>query len=213
MAQAPAFEVASIKESPAPIGGRGGGGPGAMTIPEPNRVSASGVTLRQAIEFAYNVRSYQIIGLEGRVQQKYDIEAKSAGSASAAELRGMMQSLLAERFKLALHRENRVVPVYEMTLGKGGPKMPEVKGGDPEPKPHRGFSMVGTPAEFVKAVGVDMPVVDKTGLTAKYRFDVTIQSGQDLLTSIQDQFGLKFTPRKDPVEVLVIDHAEKLVEN
>jgi uncharacterized protein (TIGR03435 family) len=207
---APAFDAASVKLAP-PAGGRGGGLT-SVVIPDPTRVTGRHVTLRQAIQFAYNVHPYQISGVDWRGQDSYDIEARPAGAATPDQLRQMMQTLLAERFHLALHRETKVLPVYEMTVAKGGPKMPEVKEGETGAGAGQrpGFFFVGTAGDFADAIGVDMPVVDKTGLTGKYHFDVTIEPGQDLLAALQEQFGLKFTPKKDPIEVLVIDHVEKI---
>jgi uncharacterized protein (TIGR03435 family) len=97
------------------------------------------VSLKMLIQTAYDLRGpeagQRISG--GPVwldSNKYDIEAKAAEPVSEAELKRMLQSLLAERFQLALHRETREMPGYTLGVAKGGPKLKEAK-----PKRVRGF--------------------------------------------------------------------------
>ena len=94
--------------------------------------------------------------------------------------------------------------------------MPEVKDGDKPAglRPGTGLSVVSTAGVFAdiiwKLSRLEWPVIDKTGLTARYHFDMTIDRDQDAAPAIQEQLGLKLTPKRDPIEVLVIDHAEKV---
>ena len=128
----------------------------------------------------------------------------------------MLQALLAQRFGLALHRETRVLPVYEMTVANGGAEMPEVTDGAPppgkDPRQHFLF-MLATTGKFADVLshflGMELPIVDKTGLTAKYRFVVDMEPEGDVVSAVRDQLGLKLTANKAPTEILVIDHAEK----
>jgi uncharacterized protein (TIGR03435 family) len=115
-----AFEVASVKVS---TGIGAAGYPRTVNIPDPNRVSARNASLRLLIEFAYDVRDFQIAGAEWVDSIRYDVEAKADRARTSAELRHMLQQLLLDRFDLGLHRETRDIPVLEMTVAKGGPKV------------------------------------------------------------------------------------------
>jgi uncharacterized protein (TIGR03435 family) len=150
----------------------------------------------------------------------------------------MLRSLLAERFKLAVHTETREFPVYVLTLAKNGPKFHEAKAGDtyenayklPDGSPAGpGFHTdndtatgqnvaIETLARWLSR-RLGRTVVDRTGLAGKYdfKFSWTRDEGENssdplmspILGAIQQQLGLKLESGKGPVEVIVIDHAEK----
>src|SRR6516225_10319988 len=114
----PAFEVASIKPSLDPPGSVVG------IFESKGRISAKHVTLKRCVRGAYNVPEPQIIGGPKWVDQdRYYIEAKAAVPASDHELMLMLQTLLADRFKLVLHREQRAIPGYRLVLGNRGLKV------------------------------------------------------------------------------------------
>ena len=129
----PEFEVASIKLSK----------PGTRTTFGVGNGGASeaNVTLKALIAFAYRLQGYQILGEPGWVSSdRFDIEARAADrNADSDQLRLMLQSLFADRFKLALHRETRQANVYALVVAKGGPKIklsadqisPDVNGPSP----------------------------------------------------------------------------------
>jgi hypothetical protein len=111
------FEVASVKVSQAspdaPKGNRGlKSSIGSVTI--------QNMPLAPIVRWAYGVKDFQVDGPQWTNVQGYDIFAKAAGPAKDPELQVMMQHLLEERFKLVVHREIRELPVYEMTIAKGG---------------------------------------------------------------------------------------------
>jgi uncharacterized protein (TIGR03435 family) len=120
-AQAPAFEVASVKptrsgEPTINIRQRPGGG-----------FSAHNAPLRMLLTYAYNIRPHQLSGAPAWTSDaRFDIEAKSEG-ASPAQVRQMLQTLLAERFHLSAHRETREQPGYALVVAKGGPRLRESK--------------------------------------------------------------------------------------
>jgi uncharacterized protein (TIGR03435 family) len=134
----------------------------------------------------------------------------------------MMQALLAERFKLTVHREARELPMYALTVAKGGAKVTTREhtgsmGQNPFGMPGRGV-LVGTEvtAEMLaKALANQLgrSVQDATGLKGVFDFklewspDQTAE-GASLFTAIQEQLGLRLEARKGPVEVLVIDRVE-----
>jgi uncharacterized protein (TIGR03435 family) len=119
------FEVASIKPHP--------GIDNLVHIqPSPGgRLVVENLSLRQLVQNAYGVQSFQISGGPGWTNSDlYDIEAKAEGSPSGKQMTGpMLQTLLEDRFKLRLHRETRLLPVYELKVEKGGMKLPRSKEG------------------------------------------------------------------------------------
>jgi len=130
----PTFEVASVKPA-APITGnfiRMGmrGGPG---TPDPGQISYSNVTLKNVLTNAYGVKGFQISGPGWLDSERYDIVAKLPRGATKEQFMVMLQNLLAERFKLTLHREKRDLPMYALVVGKNGPKLKESVD-DPPPK-------------------------------------------------------------------------------
>ncbi len=137
----------------------------------------------------------------------------------------MLQSLLAERFRLALHHEPRRIPHLDLTAAKGGPRMPLA---DDAPMARRYY---GTGRLSYTHVSMDrlvlllsrqlkQPVFDRTGLSGFFdvELDWTPDNAEpdpnatpypDIFTAIQRQLGLKLEASNSPLEVLVIDHAEK----
>jgi uncharacterized protein (TIGR03435 family) len=117
------FEVASVKPSATSQGGLRGalmGGPGTG---DPIRITGNGITLARLIGTAYDVPFDQISGPAWLQEEHYDIAAKVPAGATKDQVKPMWQSLLAERFGLAFHREPKEFPVYELTLAKGGAKL------------------------------------------------------------------------------------------
>jgi uncharacterized protein (TIGR03435 family) len=107
----PAFEVASIKlrtGDPAPY------------VPEsPDRFVDPDATLSSLIEYAYDVRDFQVIGGAGWVRSdRFDVSAKAATVVSDEQMRLMMQRLIAERFRLKTHVESREMPVYALVMAR-----------------------------------------------------------------------------------------------
>ena len=223
-----AFEVASVR--PGAMWKAGGEGHSRSDIEfSPDSLTMRNVDLSECVQWAYGVKFYQISGLNP--PERYDILAKADGPVPVSRLRAMLQELLAKRFNLALHRETKMLRVYELAAAKGGPRLPAAKT-DAEisalhsspslPRVEGGdfiFPDTSMP-EFAEKLsdlrGIDHPVVDRTGL--KGVFDITLKSaasamlqpdGPSLITLLQEQLGLKLVSARAPVEVLVIDHAEK----
>ena len=154
----------------------------------------------------------------------------------------MLRSLLADRFKLTFHRQQKSMPLYELEVDKDGPRMkPSAEAPDDLPKvistvypdhitlPARNVNM-GDFASLLQRAVLDRPVVDKTGLTGRYDFDLTWApdasqfggevpvapadaSSPPLFTAIREQLGLRLEATKGPVEVLVIDSVERASPN
>jgi uncharacterized protein (TIGR03435 family) len=135
-ASRPRFEVASIKRASDP-------GPNMMR-PLPNGTTGT-ASLKLMMQRAYGVQAFQITGGEEWIQSdRYAIEARGAGTPSHDQISLMLQSLLEDRFQLKIHRETRELPVFNLVIAKGGPKLPSPKEGgcadsaDPLPEPTGG---------------------------------------------------------------------------
>jgi len=120
----PAFEVASVKAATDP-----GRQPMFCIIPcypgerltvEGGRVDIRYMPLRKLIVAAYRIKPYQLSGPDWMQSDRFDIVAKLAEGASAEQVPEMLQALLVERFKLAIHRENKDIPVVALVVGKNG---------------------------------------------------------------------------------------------
>jgi uncharacterized protein (TIGR03435 family) len=185
---AQSFEVASIKpDSP------GGVSTGDFRFLPGGRLSAQQVLLRFFIQNAYGLKPFQILGGPEWINSEgYDIEAKAEGNPSPEQMQRMMQTLLEDRFKLRAHRETKELPVYALTVAKGGLKLPEPKEGSCGDTPcgrvmvriarFGGAQIQGgkiTMAELVRVLSNMMgrTVIDKTGFTGE--FDVQLQFALD----------------------------------
>jgi len=229
----PLFEVASVKRSnPAPA--RGDGLFAAIPVgidTAPGKLTAQNETLRNLISAAYGVRAYQISGPDWLNSERYDIVAKAAKPVGDDQLRQMLQPLLAERFRLTLHRDQKEFTVYVLAVDKSGPKITKSKDeGDSNVNMggRRLTAQRTSLPQFANLLSLhtDRPVVDRTGLVGN--FDIALSWAPDALagtpdpsgpmpaifTAVREQLGLKLQTSKEPLEVLVIDHAEKVpIEN
>jgi uncharacterized protein (TIGR03435 family) len=140
------FDVASLKPS-APPGSGGGrsrivgmqGGPG---TPDPTRVRFSCMNLKGLVSFAYEASGFQISGPSWTEEDRFDIVATVANGTTKEQFRTMLQNLLAERFKLQIHREQKTISLYLLTVGKNGAKLKTsqadaIADADSEPKPRQ----------------------------------------------------------------------------
>jgi uncharacterized protein (TIGR03435 family) len=224
----PAFDVASIRPTRLVSGVEGGNRP--KVVVAPGELMMHRHTLRDAIEWAYGVRSFQIAGPAAINDERYEIGARVDAPATPAQLRLMLRTLLADRFRLSLHRERKDVAVYGLVLGRNGPKLHASAGEEsgwsklPGPGLRLSFraSTVAQLAEFLSTlVFVDRPVIDATGLGSDYDFALDLREVADsadaarpsLGTLLEEQLGLKLDARKAPFEMLVIDRAERPAAN
>lgn len=208
----PTFEVASVK--PSTPGSSGGG-----ITPGPDGLTARNVTLLFCIRIAYDVQEYQVSGPGWLNNEQYDIAAKTAAPVGQDQLRLMLQTLLADRFGLVLHRETRPRNVFTLVVGKDGTKLNEATGqgdgatADVGHLAFKGASMSALARRLSQQL--HEPVSDMTGLKGLYDFTLDWQQddnvpGTSLFTAVQEQLGLKLESKKTQIEVLIIDHAEKI---
>jgi uncharacterized protein (TIGR03435 family) len=224
------FAAASIRPSAAEVQFEHDG----KTVTTPGTVTMRDVTVATCIKWAYGVQDSQISGPAWLQSDHFDITAKADEPAADEKLKLMMRSLLAERFALSFHRQNKELRSYVMTVAKGGAKLHESA---PDVKPFRENSAIGTVAkattmkEFADFMAgpLQAPVVDMTGLTARYDFELNftryIPTGETvmkvdydntngiIISALKGELGLDLQSRKEEVEVLVIDRVERPSDN
>jgi uncharacterized protein (TIGR03435 family) len=235
------------------------------------RLVANNASLLLLVRFAYAdhgsphsrpLLASQVVGGPAWMDSNgYDIEAKPGAGTDPQQGWLMLQTLLADRFKLALHRETRELPIYQLTVGQSGPKLPAAQeagcvsfppGTPPRQVPGKvdcgyvsgPFSSYAPSLLHIKgrkvhvadltrelAAVLDRAVLDKTGFTGEFDLDLSFTRDSSLLgfppgyggpadpnlpnifAALEQQLGLKLAPARGPVEVLVVDRAERPVTN
>jgi uncharacterized protein (TIGR03435 family) len=265
----PTFEVASIKliDSTA-VGG--------ISFQPNGRFTATNVTLRRLILIAFGLPEYQLqlMSLPSwNISTRFQVLAMdgepsppdAAAQRGETRLNKMLQNLLVERFKLAVHHETRELPIYNLVLARTdarpGPKLrpsngdcdaviaaraaarasgaaeappPPLKPGERPTCAQTGVPghIIGqgeTIPNFANLLTLLLergmrPVIDKTGLTGRFDFDIVYTpepdpargglppgvdpNGPPIFTALQEQLGLKLESTKAPYDIVVIDHAE-----
>ena len=191
----------------------------------PDSLMAKNQTLQELIKLAYGVQASQISGGPDWIATAlFNVEAKLDDS-TVAELKKlspeqqkmerdlMFQNLLADQFKVALHRENRLLPAQVLVIAKNGPKIQQAQPGDTYPNgikgpdglpagPHKfnfgsdGVIVQALPMSFVAnnlATHLGQPVVDRTGLTGDYDFTMKFSPGSETAAQSHEQNGAKIT--------------------
>jgi uncharacterized protein (TIGR03435 family) len=185
------------------------------------------VTLKRCIMGAYGIGPNRIFGgPDWLVSARFEIAATAGQPVDDdAVLMSMLQTLLAERFSLRIHRETKLVEAYLLEVAPKGPKLRTAE--TPESATRNSPGRIDATAiamdRFAEVLSrqTDLPVLNRTGLQGA--FDLKLQwtpgsaadddAGPSIFTAIQQQLGLRLRSRKTPVEALVIDHAEKPSEN
>ncbi len=239
-ASAPTFEVATIKPvAPDEKAGR------YIIMQGSNRFVAKNYTLKLMIAAAYDLSPKVISGGPPWIESDhFDILAVTPGTDRPThdEQMAMLSTLLAERFKLSFHREEKELSIYALETAKGGPKLKESTAPTSDPAqlistvypgrthlPARNASMSDFTSLLQRAL-LDRPVVDRTGLTGKYDFDLDwapdeTQFGGEIpaapgdapsppfFTAIEQQLGLRIEATRGTVHALVIDSAQSPTPN
>jgi uncharacterized protein (TIGR03435 family) len=197
--------------------------------PSPGRFAMRNIPLRYAIEWAYDLSDYQVVGPEWiQGEDRYDIVANAPTPAADQQMKPMLQALLAERLKMKSHRETRTLPVYVLIKGKGAPKLKPATPGVPPNLSGRASdvffqSQPVSRLTFMLSRRMGIPVLDQTGLNKTYDYTIDISGlnnfnprstddapGPTIFTAVQDDLGLKLESRKEPIEVLVIDSVDRI---
>lgn len=230
------FDVVSIHPSdPGTQGGR------IKPIPGDHGYTAQNFPVLMMISLMYKIPVQQIEGGPNWITNEgFDIEARADGPHSVDDLHTMYQNLLADRFGLKFHHEVREGNIYALTVDPSGLKL------KPNTSPEDDKIPVNGSPAHTTGVRVPMvyltwflslllqndgrPVVDQTGLTGNYDFNLSFQpilppdaapdalppEDRDLPTlfnALRTQLGLRLTPTRGPVDHIVIDHIEKPTPN
>lgn len=226
-APAPAFDVATVKMG-GPVEANGNININTGKILN-GVVTLSNATLSDCLKFAYSLTTDAQLAGPDWINQKvvrYEVTGKAPPQTPDDQLRLMLQALLKDRFQITMHTEEREITHYELVVGKSGPKLKESTVGPGEATGTarldgiRSNRMQMNKLAMLLSRMTRMPVLDKTGLAGFYQFDLRYANevspapeetpaGPSIFTAVQ-QLGLKLESKKGPVEVLVIDHAEKI---
>jgi uncharacterized protein (TIGR03435 family) len=225
----PAFEVASVKAAD----------PNArsldLRVSPGGRLTVTNLTLKAMVRWAYGVKNYQLAGGPSWWDtDRFDVAAKAEGEATREQVMAMLQTLLADRFRLKARRETREGNVYALVVGKNGPKLTKSTSDEfyirlyrntPTDQVGVDYTIGGqkaTMAQFadrLSEIGVQRPVLDRTGIQGEFDFKLRYatnddpETGPSIFAAIQEQMGLKLEAAKGPVEMLVIESAEKPAGN
>lgn len=225
----PQFEIASVKLSNTDLHSSSG-------IKTGNgRLDAENVTLKRCIMGAYGVGPHQISGGPDWLDSdRFQISAKADQLINDdAVLMKMLKDLLRERFHLEMHHEVKMLPALILKTGKSGPKLEKAEEGEAGTNTTNNNANASITAHntdmdsFARVLArqMDLPVVNQTGLEGIFNFklewvrdngrvgDSGTPEGATIFTAIQEQLGLHLRSQKSPVEVLVIDRAERPSQN
>ena len=213
-----------------------------------DRFAAHNHAVRTLIAAAYDINPQAISGGPPWVDSEHwEILAKTPGDVrpSLDEQMSMLRRLLSERFKLTFHREPKQLSIYTLSVVKGGSKLKESTvspDATPEGPPALVFVLsptvvrlaaryatMGEFASLLQRSPLDRPVVDRTGLSDRYDFDLEFAPDErlwggilpqpqnsdkpDLFKAVQEELGLRLEPIKGYVDTLVIDQIERPSEN
>ncbi|MBZ5675272.1 MAG: TIGR03435 family protein [Acidobacteriia bacterium] len=210
------FEVTSVKPNKS-------GSNSSHTSTTDHGITAENVSLKQLIQRAYGVADYSLSGPVWLGDDKFDIAAKQPDGTPKGQTRTMLQSLLAERFGLAVHFEQKSLSGYALIAGKKPPVLHDKPAGAGTNTNTGRGTIKGTNVSMADLAGLlsrqlDQPVQDQTGLPGV--LDISLEWSPDpaqaddratsLFTALQEQLGLKLQAQKVTVEVLVVDHAERV---
>ena len=222
------------------------GGPGTS---DPGRFTCNAASLAELVYSAYHRKPYEVALPDWMSRTYYNVAASIPAGSTAEQFRLMQQNLLAERFKMTVHSDKKEVPVYDLLVGKDGPKCKETAA-DPTPEDgivtgdyqevggrvrHRAKQTMEELAWYL-TVRSGRPVFDVTGLTATY--DIVLNyvqepsgrglgrgaaspdggvgsasdpvGGPTLIGAVQSQLGLMLEAKKGMIDILVVDHAERV---
>lgn len=231
------FDVVSVKP----------GKPGCLLVqigPSPDGFHLQCIPLSALIRYAYGYGAFndeRVLGEPSWIKfEAYDVDAKvefgdtgTFDKLSLEQKETMLQPILKSRFKLGVHQETKVLPVYALVIGKGGDKLKESSPDDlatktlPTLRMRGRGKLEGHHCSIKEMLSFLSPlqgrtIVDRTGLSGKYEFTLSWtpnsmttdapaedESRPSIFTAVQEQLGLKLEVQKAPLNVLVVDHVER----
>jgi len=232
-AQTPEISLVSIKPSDPGINAMGNSFP-------PGRFTLTGYSLMSLIESAYSVKEYQVLDAPGWMSsERWTLIGELTQPVRMFTYLQLLQPVLAERYHLKIRHETRMMPIYSLVVAKGGPKLKPVEEGAKQGAQY-GNMIVDKKFEISRlapmlSLLLNMPVIDKTGLTGEYDMDLKWSpdparlafgdvrdpaelpapdpTRPEIFTAIKEQLGLELKAEKGPVDVIVIEHAERPTPN
>jgi uncharacterized protein (TIGR03435 family) len=262
----PAFEAASVKPN------KSGTGPPVVGWTPGGRLTAPNVTLHELMRTAHEADEMLIAGEPAWATiDRFEIAATADSAASPDQVRAMLRTLLADRFRLSVHTESRELSVFALVIGRdtvgaqlrrsGSQCAPPVAPAGWPPPPPPPPPIAGGPRPLTPILGgrcatmllpgyisaremtmpmlaarlaqiVRRPVIDRTGLTGMFDLDLAYATeypaagpgppnglpppsldAPSIFTAVREQLGLRLESTRSPLDVLVVDHAEKPIEN
>jgi len=210
------FEVASVKPVP-PMSNE----PLDLRV-QGAQVTITNLTLDVILREAFAVKRYQIAGGPSWLgRDRFDIAAKASREYPREQMMAMLRALLADRFRLKVHRETREGNIYALVVARKGPRLKPSTAGQtrvslyrntPSDQPGVSYTIgaqKATMALFAERLGemqLDRPVLDRTGIAGEYDFQVTYATNDDpatgpsLFAALQEQLGLNCKPPKAPLK-------------
>jgi uncharacterized protein (TIGR03435 family) len=199
-----------------------------IRTPPGGRFTGRNITVRALVEYALDVKDFQIVNLPGWCDsERYDVEAK-ANVQDVIDPEGLLpllRKLLETRFQFAAHRDMKELPLYSLTAPKGAAKL-RPNSGTPGHSSDWGRDHVNATAVTVAEFGrlleeqLDRVVVADTGIQGVFDFSLKWVpqqsaniSGPSLFTAVQEQYGLKLEAKRGPVAVTLVDRLERPSEN
>jgi uncharacterized protein (TIGR03435 family) len=196
-------------------------------------LAITAATVRDLVRFAFAVDALQVYGSVGWMNsERFDILAKLVDGqekVTKEQSLRMLQSLLAERFQLKVHKEYKEMPAYVLTVGPEGHKLNPMTDEPKQPTPKKGTAILRTTTTSGLASALTSMlgrvVVDETHLSGDYDIlleyspvraspDTTLDgSGPSVSEAVRDELGLRLVSRRAPVEVITIDRVERPVAN
>jgi uncharacterized protein (TIGR03435 family) len=211
------FETASIKPN-------NSGGYNASGHTDNGGVRLENYSLKQLIQQAYDVQDYAFSGPDWLADERFDVVARTPEGTQGKQLEGMLQSLLAERFGVKVHREPKSISGYALAAGKKPPALHEQPAGAGSNTHYSNGKMEGTNVSMdgladMLARILHQPVQNQTGVNGVFdlklewtpeQADPNAEGPGSIFTAIQEQVGLKLQAQKITIEGLVVDHAERV---
>jgi uncharacterized protein (TIGR03435 family) len=230
--EAPQFEAASLKLSQLEAGRMVSGSHGGPGTADPGRWWAENLTVANLLMNAYSLKPYQLVRPSWMDATRLRIEAKVPPGATREQLNLMLRSLLAERFQMKVHREEKEMAILQLTVARNGPKLrpasaekradDQILGGMNEANGRVRWTHKQATTEMLAlmlGLSLRVAVVDTTGLTGKYDVDLSwmpdrvgatqSEPGPTIYAALQEQLGLKLEQTKGVVEVVVVDAADR----
>jgi uncharacterized protein (TIGR03435 family) len=233
-AQAPGISVVSIKPSDPGTNAMGNRFPA-------GRFTLTGYSLMYLIESAYSLKEYQILDAPGWMSsERWTLEGELTQPVRLISYMPLLQPVLADRYHLKIRHETRMMPIYSLVVAKGGPKLKPVEEGAKQGTNYANNMIVDKKYDIRRLASdltgnLNMPIIDKTGLTGEYDMNLKWSpdparpafgdvrdpadlpapdpSRPEIFTAIKEQLGLELKAEKGPVDVIVIEHAERPTPN